>query len=120
MTRFNNFTTGSVYAEVLKERREDYLGGTVQVIPHITDEIQRRIKAGGEGYDVMLLEIGGTVGDIESQFSKRSASFASKWAGRIASSSPHPSTFIATAGETKTKPTQHSVKADPSGFSLTC
>ncbi len=64
----NNFTTGRVYETVLrKERRGDYLGATVQVIPHITDEIKRRIKAGGDGYEIVLVEIGGTVGDIESQ-----------------------------------------------------
>lgn len=68
MTRRNNFTTGRVYETVLrKERRGDYLGGTVQVIPHITDEIKRRILEGGKGADVALVEIGGTVGDIESQ-----------------------------------------------------
>ncbi len=68
MTRKNNFTTGGVYAEVLrKERRGDYLGATVQVIPHITDEIKRRIRAVADGFDVVICEIGGTVGDIESQ-----------------------------------------------------
>lgn len=68
MTKRNNFTTGRVYETVLrKERRGDYLGGTVQVIPHITDEIKRRILAGGDGVDIALVEIGGTVGDIESQ-----------------------------------------------------
>lgn len=68
MTRRNNFTTGRVYETVLrKERRGDYLGGTVQVIPHITDEIKRRIIEGGMDVDVALVEIGGTVGDIESQ-----------------------------------------------------
>ncbi|MDX5434299.1 MAG: CTP synthase, partial [Halomonas sp.] len=67
MTQGNNFTTGRVYEHVLRrERRGDYLGGTVQVIPHITDEINRRVYAGGEGFDVALVEIGGTVGDIES------------------------------------------------------
>ncbi|NNC55294.1 MAG: CTP synthase, partial [Pseudomonadales bacterium] len=67
MGQRNNFTSGRVYETVLrKERRGDYLGGTVQVIPHITDEIKRRVLLGGEGYDVALVEIGGTVGDIES------------------------------------------------------
>ena len=113
MTRFNNFTTGSVYAEVLKkERRGDYLGGTVQVIPHITDEIKRRIKAGGEGYDVALLEIGGTVGDIESQpFLEAIRQLRLEVGGQncqLIHLTLVP--FIATAGETKTKPTQHSVK----------
>ena len=68
MAQFNNFTTGSVYDEVIrKERRGDYLGGTVQVIPHVTDEIKRRIRAVGDGFEVVIVEIGGTVGDIESQ-----------------------------------------------------
>ncbi|MGV3070025.1 CTP synthase, partial [Proteus mirabilis] len=67
MTRRNNFTTGRVYSEVLrKERRGDYLGATIQVIPHITNEIKERIIRGGEGHDVVLVEVGGTVGDIES------------------------------------------------------
>src|SRR5579871_637025 len=67
MTKANNFTTGRIYANVIrKERRGDYLGGTVQVIPHITDEIKRSIIAGGGDVDVVLVEIGGTVGDIES------------------------------------------------------
>ncbi len=67
MTKLNNFTSGKVYETVIKkERHGDYLGGTVQVIPHITNEIKRRIKCGAEGYDVAMVEIGGTVGDIES------------------------------------------------------
>ena len=66
MTRRNSFSTGQVYENVIaKERRGDYLGGTVQVIPHITDEIKRRIHEGAAGYDVAIVEIGGTVGDIE-------------------------------------------------------
>ena len=68
MKRNNNFTTGQIYADVIaKERRGDYLGATIQVIPHITDEIKTRILQGGVGFDVALVEIGGTVGDIESQ-----------------------------------------------------
>jgi len=68
MSRRNNFTTGRIYTDVLaKERRGDYLGGTVQVIPHITDEIKRRQFEGSDGSDVALVEIGGRVGDIESQ-----------------------------------------------------
>ena len=68
MSRRNNFTTGRVYEEVIrKERRGDYLGGTVQVIPHITDEIKRRIQEAGEGFDIVLVEIGGTVGDYENE-----------------------------------------------------
>src|SRR6266849_7386565 len=66
MSRRNNFTTGQIYETVIaKERRGDYLGGTVQVIPHITDEIKRRILAAAEGYDIAIGEVGGTVGDIE-------------------------------------------------------
>jgi CTP synthase len=68
MSKRNNFTSGKVYETILRrERRGDYLGGTVQVIPHVTDEIKRRVLAGGEGYDVAIVEVGGTVGDIESQ-----------------------------------------------------
>src|SRR5437870_13711647 len=66
MSRKNNCTTGQIYETVIaKERRGDYLGGTVQVIPHITDEIKRRILAAAEGYDIAICEVGGTVGDIE-------------------------------------------------------
>ncbi|MEK9747494.1 MAG: CTP synthase, partial [Pseudomonadales bacterium] len=68
MTRRNNLTTGRIYADVIaKERRGDYLGATIQVIPHITDEIKARILDVAEGFDVAIIEIGGTVGDIESQ-----------------------------------------------------
>ncbi|TVS18840.1 MAG: CTP synthase [Gammaproteobacteria bacterium] len=113
MTRRNNFTTGSVYAEVLrKERRGDYLGGTVQVIPHITDEIKRRILAGAAGYDVALIEIGGTVGDIESQPFLEAIRQLRLEVGFNNFMLIHLTLvpYIATAGETKTKPTQHSVK----------
>jgi len=113
MTQGNNFTTGRVYEHVLrKERRGDYLGGTVQVIPHITDEIKRRVIAGGEGYDVALVEIGGTVGDIESlPFLESIRQLRAQLGGERAlfmhlTLVP----YIKTAGETKTKPTQHSVK----------
>ena len=68
LTRNNNFTTGRIYADVIaKERRGDYLGATIQVIPHITDEIKLRIVEASQGFDITLVEIGGTVGDIESQ-----------------------------------------------------
>ena len=113
MTRRNNFTTGRVYAEVLrKERRGDYLGGTVQVIPHVTDEIKARIRAGSEGYDVALLEIGGTVGDIESQPFLEAIRQLRVEVGMSNAILIHLTLvpYIATAGETKTKPTQHSVK----------
>jgi CTP synthase len=113
MTRLNNFTTGKVYEEVLRrERRGDYLGGTVQVIPHITDEIKRRILAGAEGFDVALVEIGGTVGDIESQpFLEASRQLRAELGpGRTMFIHLTLVPYIRTAGETKTKPTQHSVK----------
>ena len=113
MTRRNNFTTGRIYETVLKkERRGDYLGGTVQVIPHITDEIKRRIIAGGDGYDVALVEIGGTVGDIESQPFLEAVRQLKVEMGSERAALIHLTLvpYIATAGETKTKPTQHSVK----------
>lgn len=86
MSRRNNFTTGRIYSDVLrKERRGDYLGATVQVIPHITNAIKERVLEGGEGHDVVLVEIGGTVGDIESlPFSKRFA----RWLLKLAVSTP--------------------------------
>ncbi|WP_017429753.1 CTP synthase [Vreelandella jeotgali] len=113
MTQGNNFTTGRVYEHVLRrERRGDYLGGTVQVIPHITDEIKRRVYAGGEGFDVALVEIGGTVGDIESlPFLEAIRQIRSELgASRALYMHLTLVPYIATAGETKTKPTQHSVK----------
>lgn len=113
MARRNNFTAGRVYETVLrKERRGDYLGGTVQVIPHITDEIKRRILEGAKGYDVALVEIGGTVGDIESQPFLEAVRQLKVELGPQRSILIHLTLvpYIATAGEIKTKPTQHSVK----------
>jgi len=113
MSKRNNFTTGRVYETVLrKERRGDYLGGTVQVIPHITDEIKRRVMLGGEGYDIALVEIGGTVGDIESLPFLEAARQLKVELGSQRALLMHLTLvpYIATAGETKTKPTQHSVK----------
>jgi CTP synthase len=113
MSRRNNFTTGRIYTDVLaKERRGDYLGGTVQVIPHITDEIKRRVIDGAEGSDVALVEIGGTVGDIESQPFLEAVRQMKVELGSKRALSVHLTLvpYIATAGETKTKPTQHSVK----------
>lgn len=112
MSRRNNFTTGRVYETVLrKERRGDYLGGTVQVIPHITDEIKRRILEGGRDVDVALVEIGGTVGDIESQpFLEAVRQLKVEMGSRALLMHLTLVPYIATAGETKTKPTQHSVK----------
>jgi CTP synthase len=113
MNRKNNFTTGSIYAEVLRrERRGDYLGATVQVIPHITDEIKRRIKDAAEGCDVLLVEIGGTVGDIESQPFLEAIRQLRLEVGAQRSMFIHLTyvPYIPAAGEIKTKPTQHSVK----------
>ncbi|MBQ5429263.1 MAG: CTP synthase, partial [Neisseriaceae bacterium] len=113
MTRRNNFTAGQVYESVIaKERRGDYLGRTVQVIPHITDEIKRKIHAGAEGFDVALVEIGGTVGDIESLPFLEAIRQMRTQLGRNNTFYIHLSyvPFIAAAGEIKTKPTQHSVK----------
>ena len=113
MTKRNNFTTGRVYETVLrKERRGDYLGGTVQVIPHITDEIKRRILSGGADHDIALVEIGGTVGDIESQPFLEAVRQLKVELGSQRALLMHLTLvpYIATAGETKTKPTQHSVK----------
>ena len=109
----SNFTSGRVYETVLrKERRGDYLGGTVQVIPHITDEIKRRVYEGGAGYDVALVEIGGTVGDIESQPFLEAIRQMRVELGSNKALLMHLTLvpYIRTAGETKTKPTQHSVK----------
>ncbi|MFP6808435.1 MAG: CTP synthase [Pseudomonadales bacterium] len=113
MTRKNNFTTGRVYADVIaRERRGDYLGATIQVIPHITDEIKSRIIKGAEGSDISIVEIGGTVGDIESQPFLESVRQLRFELGSKGALLMHLTLvpYIATAGETKTKPTQHSVK----------
>ncbi len=113
MAKKNNFTAGRVYEDVLKkERRGDYLGGTVQVIPHITDEIKSKIIAGAEGTDVAIVEIGGTVGDIESLPFLEAVRQLRQELGSSRALLMHLTLvpYIATAGETKTKPTQHSVK----------
>ncbi len=113
MSRKNNFTTGSIYAEVIKkERRGDYLGGTVQVIPHVTDEIKARITKLAEGSDVLIIEIGGTVGDIESQPFLEAIRQMRLELGAERTLFIHLSyvPYLASAGEIKTKPTQHSVK----------
>jgi CTP synthase len=113
MRKVNNFTTGQIYESVIrKERRGEYLGKTVQVIPHITNEIQDYIRRGAEGYDVALCEIGGTVGDIESLPFLEAARQLSLRAGRKNSAFVHLTLvpYIASAGELKTKPTQHSVQ----------
>ena len=113
MTQNNNFTTGRVYEDVLrKERRGDYLGATIQVIPHITDEIKTRIIRGAGDADVAMVEIGGTVGDIESQPFLEAIRQLRLEVGAKRAMLMHLTLvpYIATAGETKTKPTQHSVK----------
>jgi CTP synthase len=113
MTKANNFTTGRVYANVIKkERRGDYLGGTVQVIPHITDEIKRCISYGTNDADIALVEIGGTVGDIESLPFLEAIRQMRIELGREQALFIHLTLvpYLKTAGEIKTKPTQHSVK----------
>ena len=113
MHKSNNFTTGQVYEEVLaKERRGDYLGGTVQVIPHITDEIKRKVHVGAADNQVAIVEIGGTVGDIESLPFLESIRQMRSQLGRANTLFVHLSyvPYIDAAGEIKTKPTQHSVK----------
>ncbi len=113
MSKKNNFTSGRVYANVIRnERRGDYLGGTVQVIPHITDEIKRCIIAGAGDVDVALVEIGGTVGDIESLPFLEAIRQMRVELGRQHAVFIHLTLvpYISTAGEIKTKPTQHSVK----------
>ena len=113
MSRKNNFTTGSVYAEVLRrERKGEYLGGTVQVIPHVTDEIKRRTRLAAEDVDVLIVEVGGTVGDIESQPFLEAIRQMRMEEGRTGSLLIHLTLvpYLSKAGEIKTKPTQHSVK----------
>ncbi len=109
----NSFSTGQVYETVIRrERRGDYLGGTVQVIPHITDEIKTRILKAAEGADVALVEVGGTVGDIESLPFLEAIRQMGVEVGRDRAMFMHLTLlpYIAVAGEVKTKPTQHSVK----------
>jgi CTP synthase len=113
MGKDNNFTTGQIYENVIRrERRGDYLGATVQVIPHITDEIKRCIRAGANAADVALVEIGGTVGDIESLPFLEAIRQMGVELGRSQTLFMHLTLvpYIAVSGEIKTKPTQHSVK----------
>ncbi len=112
LTRENNYTTGRIYHSVItKERRGDYLGGTVQVVPHITDEIKQSIRRVAEGTDVAIVEIGGTVGDIESQPFLEAIRQMPYDVGRDNVLYVHLTLvpYIGAAGELKTKPTQHSV-----------
>jgi CTP synthase len=113
MTRVNNVTTGQIYHSVItKERRGEYLGGTVQVIPHITDEIKDRIRRCAEGNDILICEVGGTVGDIESLPFLEAIRQLRHELGTQNSVAVHLTLipYIAAAGELKTKPTQHSVQ----------
>ena len=113
MKKVNNFTTGQIYESVIrKERRGEYLGKTVQVIPHITNEIQEFIHRGAAGFDVALVEIGGTVGDIESLPFLEAARQLTLRAGKNSAAFVHLTLvpYLASAGELKTKPTQHSVQ----------
>ncbi len=113
MSKRNNFTTGQIYESVIKkERRGDYLGGTVQVIPHITDEIKHYIQVGAGDADVALVEIGGTVGDIESLPFLEAIRQMGVHGGRHNACFIHLTLvpYLPSAGEIKTKPTQHSVK----------
>ncbi|MDA8123184.1 MAG: CTP synthase [Deltaproteobacteria bacterium] len=113
MGKKNNCTTGKIYHSVItKERRGDYLGGTIQVIPHITDEIKRVIKVAAQGYDLAIVEVGGTVGDIESLPFLEAIRQVRTDRGKENVLYVHVTLvpYIGTAGELKTKPTQHSVK----------
>ncbi|MCA9511121.1 MAG: CTP synthase [Myxococcota bacterium] len=113
MSRLNNVTAGKIYDSVIqKERRGDYLGGTVQVIPHVTDAIKERVLAAAQGVDVILVEIGGTVGDIESLPFLEAIRQMRADVGRDNVCFVHVALvpYVATAGELKTKPVQHSVK----------
>lgn len=113
MSKLNNFTQGRIYADVLRrERRGDYLGATIQVIPHITNEIKSRVVAGAEGFDIAIVEIGGTVGDIESLPFLEAIRQLGTEVGRERTLFMHLTLvpYLGTAGEIKTKPTQHSVK----------
>ena len=113
MSQGNNITTGRIYSRVIeRERRGDYLGGTVQVIPHITNEIKNFVKSGSHGVDVCITEIGGTVGDIESLPFLEALRQLKVEQGRGNAINIHVTLvpYISAAGELKTKPTQHSVK----------
>jgi CTP synthase len=113
MTSRNNFTQGRVYEDVIRrERRGEYLGATIQVIPHITNDIKQRVYDGAEGHDIAIVEIGGTVGDIESQPFIEAIRQMGTEIGRERALFIHLTLvpFLGPAGEVKTKPTQHSVK----------
>ena len=107
-TQLNNFTTGRIYSTVIrKERQGDYLGATVQVIPHVTDEIKRCVRAGAEGFDVAMVEVGGTVGDIESlPFMEALRQMGVEEGNNALFMHLTLVPYLAAAGELKTKPTQ--------------
>lgn len=111
-TQLNNFTSGRIYSNVIrKERQGKYLGATVQVIPHITDEIKASVRAAGKGFDIAMVEIGGTVGDIESlPFMEAIRQMGVEEGDNALFMHLTLVPYLATAGELKTKPTQHSVK----------
>ena len=113
MTKRNNFTTGRIYQDILaRERKGEFLGATIQVIPHITNDIKRRVVEGAEGFDVAMVEVGGTVGDIESQPFLEAIRQLATEVGRERAMFMHLTLvpYLAASGEIKTKPTQHSVK----------
>jgi len=112
MSKLNNYTTGRIYSNVIaKERRGDYLGATVQVIPHITDEIRQGVEKAAEGYDIAMVEIGGTVGDIESlPFLEAIRQLGIEYGQKALFMHLTLVPYLKAAGEVKTKPTQHSVK----------
>ncbi|MBU2869599.1 CTP synthase [Colwellia sp. E2M01] len=113
MTKRNNFTSGRIYQDILaRERKGEFLGATIQVIPHITNDIKRRVVEGAEGYDIAMVEIGGTVGDMESQPFLEAIRQLALEVGRDRAMFMHLTLvpYLAAAGEIKTKPTQHSVK----------
>lgn len=113
MTKRNNFTQGRIYQDILaRERRGEFLGATIQVIPHITNDIKRRVIEGAEGADIAMVEIGGTVGDIESQPFMEAIRQLGTELGRERAMYMHLTLvpYLAASGEIKTKPTQHSVK----------
>lgn len=111
-TQLNNFTTGRIYSRVIRKEREgDYLGATVQVIPHITDEIKRSVRAAAKGFDIAMVEVGGTVGDIESlPFMEALRQMGVEEGSNALFMHLTLVPYLAAAGELKTKPTQHSVK----------
>jgi len=111
-TQLNNFTTGRIYSRVIRKEREgDYLGATVQVIPHITDEIKRSVRAAAKGFDIAMVEIGGTVGDIESlPFMEAIRQMGVEEGSHALFMHLTLVPYLSAAGELKTKPTQHSVK----------